>query len=693
MNERVLELLIRARNVSGPGIQAAQNALSSFANRVRAGLRGVQNVAGSVTRAFSQYWLAAVAAVYLVQKAFKGIINIMRQVGLEASIEVENIRIRLRAVLGSVAEGNKVFDDMAKLAASVPKTYQEIMAAAADLSGVVTKGSRDIAKLMPIIVDISAATGIEVREVTGQIIRMYSAGAASADTFRERGVLAALGFKAGVTYSNKETMDIITKQWEDGTGKFVDAAKMLSSTWGGVVSMFQDQWFNFRRMVGEAGFFDKVKDDLNALLILVNRWGEEGKLDQWAKNISKAFEGLYDRALEFVIVVVEGSGKIVTGLGNIAKKLNDVQIFLKMVAIGWQHVALAQALGTAPWKIKGYLDNIKKMEEELTVLLEKQIELGKESGFVEQTERASIHLRNLRGEVRALVAEQRMANQEAPPTSVSTGRFGDPEEASAWQDKVQAAMEGTDAINTILEDAMELSSYAKELEKINFLRVEQEKVQAVIDSEHAIDIERTQGFERLKVLKEAEAELSRKLAIQNAQAVMTSTGSTLGSIAQLFEVAQGEGKKYAVFIKALRIAEAVMNTAAAVTSAMTMQPFIPVGMAAAISAGAMGAAQIATIAAQPFSKGTDSVPSVLTPGEMVIPRSFAAAIRSGDLSLGGPGGERGAEGVSHNYYIQAVDAPSFVALVQRNPEAIEAVVGKALKHNTTLRGTMRESIA
>lgn len=42
-----------------------------------------------------------------------------------------------------------------------------------------------------------------------------------------------------------------------------------------------------------------------------------------------------------------------------------------------------------------------------------------------------------------------------------------------------------------------------------------------------------------------------------------------------------------------------------------------------------------------FAQGTDSVPAMLSPGEMVIPNTFAEAIRANRLSLGGPGGGGG----------------------------------------------------
>ena len=44
-----------------------------------------------------------------------------------------------------------------------------------------------------------------------------------------------------------------------------------------------------------------------------------------------------------------------------------------------------------------------------------------------------------------------------------------------------------------------------------------------------------------------------------------------------------------------------------------------------------------------FAEGTDSVPAMLTPGEMVFPRTMADAIRSGDITVGGKGGTGGGD--------------------------------------------------
>ena len=68
---------------------------------------------------------------------------------------------------------------------------------------------------------------------------------------------------------------------------------------------------------------------------------------------------------------------------------------------------------------------------------------------------------------------------------------------------------------------------------------------------------------------------------------------------KLEELRRREAKKK----KAIAIADAVVNTAIAVTSALSTQPFIPLAPIAAALAAAMGAVQIGVIASQPFAKG------------------------------------------------------------------------------------------
>jgi len=86
-------------------------------------------------------------------------------------------------------------------------------------------------------------------------------------------------------------------------------------------------------------------------------------------------------------------------------------------------------------------------------------------------------------------------------------------------------------------------------------------------------------------------------------------------------------RKYAKRRKVISLAEAVIGTAKAVINALQTQPFLPMGPIMAGLAGAMGAAQIATIAGAKMAHGgivpsgypNDTYPALLTSGEAVVP--------------------------------------------------------------------------
>ena len=100
----------------------------------------------------------------------------------------------------------------------------------------------------------------------------------------------------------------------------------------------------------------------------------------------------------------------------------------------------------------------------------------------------------------------------------------------------------------------------------------------------------------------------------------------------------------AIAMQALRIGEIIVNGMKAVSLIQATIP-PPASIPLVAKQNISTALQVATAAAQTFAgfvTGTDSVPAMLSPGEMVVPRTFADAIRAGDLSLSGDGGAGGA---------------------------------------------------
>lgn len=185
---------------------------------------------------------------------------------LEAQKNADSYRIRLESLLGSVKKGQQVFKDMQVWASKTPFTFSDTMNSAASIAGIMPD-PEEIKRWMNVIGDLAAATGLSIQETTGQVQRMLSAGATSADLFRERGVLAMLGFTAKTAYSAEETKKILWKSWEDSDSKYRGVMEKLAMTTEGQLSNMQDRWdmFKMNVMTANGGIGDSVVAMLQVL--------------------------------------------------------------------------------------------------------------------------------------------------------------------------------------------------------------------------------------------------------------------------------------------------------------------------------------------------------------------------------------------------------------------------------------------
>lgn len=226
-------------------------------------------------------------AVFSLQGALAGLgIALGLKSFIKASSTAESFQLRLESLTGSQEKANHAFREGARLAARMPHEYRDVMGSVTALTGVMEHGVDEALSWMPLISDLAAVSGLSLEETTSQFIRMYSAGAASADMFRERGILAMLGFKAGVSYNVQETRKAIIDSWVDVESKFRGASDRLANSWEGLTSMLSDRWFQFRQKVGEKGLFDEAKTAMNTLLDKLDELAEDGTIDEWAQGVS-----------------------------------------------------------------------------------------------------------------------------------------------------------------------------------------------------------------------------------------------------------------------------------------------------------------------------------------------------------------------------------------------------------------------
>lgn len=268
-------------------------------------------------------------AIFNLKTAIAGAgVGILGKQFVDAASTAEQYRVRLNRLLGSVQEGTRLFKAMSDYAGSVSFQYEEIMGAATSLSGVMKGGVDEIRQWMPLIGDLAAASGLTIEETTSQVIRMYSAGAASADMFRERGILAMLGFQAGVSYSAEETRKKLMEAWQDPASQFKGAAGDLGKTWDGLLSMISDLWFQFRNMVMESGVFDYMKALVMTFLDFTKRLKAEGKLDVYANEMAKNII----KALDYVI---KSFAAVLETLTLLKRGFEGIKIILNSLLAGW----------------------------------------------------------------------------------------------------------------------------------------------------------------------------------------------------------------------------------------------------------------------------------------------------------------------------------------------------------------------
>jgi len=197
------------------------------------------------------------SAVFNLQNAFIGLgAGLAIRSLVNTGKQIEGLQVRLKFLFGTASEGAKAFDEMAKFAAKVPFSLEEIQAGSGVLA-VVSKDAKELANLMEITGNVAAVTGLDFKTTAEQIQRSMSAGISAADLFRDRGVKSMLGFKAGAVVSVEETADAFQKIFGKG-GKYGKATDELAKTFEGTMSMIGDSFFNLKRSILDAGFFEEL---------------------------------------------------------------------------------------------------------------------------------------------------------------------------------------------------------------------------------------------------------------------------------------------------------------------------------------------------------------------------------------------------------------------------------------------------
>ena len=262
-------------------------------NQAKSSMKGFSSQ-GNVTKG-SIIGLAARLAP--LAAGFVAVSSAVNQVGksLGVAAQFEDVQVTLGNIVGSAEGGAAALNKIRDVARDLPVAFEELAASApgiATVSGTIGELDENIR----LAADIAGLFGIPFETAAGQIQRSFSAGAGAADVFREKGVLAAAGFEAGVTYSIDET---IAKFREFGV-EVDGSAEKLNKTYSGAVNQAGDAVTDFQAALGDA-----IKPEFQSFL----------------ENITKTFRDNEKQALEFAKTIGEN---VVSGVIRLARAVATV---------------------------------------------------------------------------------------------------------------------------------------------------------------------------------------------------------------------------------------------------------------------------------------------------------------------------------------------------------------------------------
>ena len=193
----------------------------------------------------------------------------------------------------------------------------------------------------------------------------------------------------------------------------------------------------------------------------------------------------------------------------------------------------------------------------------------------------------------------------------------------------------------------------------------------------------TAKFVQNTVLPMAEKWIGAQLNMTSAQeagdAARTASTTAAAATAGATSAAASKGQ----------VSNDAATAAANVYQSVSAIPYVGWLLAPPAAAAAFGAVEAFGSGIASFAVGSYSIPSDMPAnvhaGEMIIPKTFADSIRSGEATLGSGGG-----GDNYNVTIQAVDSQSFANLVNSNSGVIVSAVQKSVRNaNPQATGMMR----
>jgi len=244
---------------------------------------------------------------------------------VNAARSVEDLGITLKTLYGDAELAAQALDIVTESAAKLPVSLADIQAGVPSLA-LVEEQMGGLGNAIEFTSGIANAFGMSFQDAASNVQRALSAGIASADTFRDRGVKAFLGFQEGVEYTAEQTQELFTASFEKVTQANADAVNTMT----GQLSMFSDALFQIQVAVGEA-FGEAFMEALSGVTEAFAQNKEQ--IIEVARTIGEVLGGALKIVIEnFDILVAAMAGAFAAAaVGQIIAVVNAIVTFTNAV--------------------------------------------------------------------------------------------------------------------------------------------------------------------------------------------------------------------------------------------------------------------------------------------------------------------------------------------------------------------------
>ena len=619
--------------------------------------------------------------------------------------EIEGLQVRLKFLFGTAEEGSKAFDEMAKFASKVPFSLAEIQRGAGVLA-VVSKDSKELANIMKITGNVAAVTGLDFKTTAEQIQRSLSAGISAADLFRDRGVKAMLGFKAGAKVSVEETVEAFERVFGAG-GKFDGATDQLAQTFEGTLSMIGDKIFNFKRTILEAGFFPELKKQFKDLdNFLAN---QSDALDKMAIKIGKglaiAVKNLGDAIIfvkENVDLFAGALGTLIalkvagfffgaaTALAGLTAGMKAFNFATKKNIIFGSIMVFASAMGFLISKFKEFkgelateFDNksIKELKEDLEAseeAMRKYAGLG--AAGLPKVNKELANQKILIELIAEKTNELNLANGKAIQQMRDSLKLQKEKNEFNLQDVIDELKKEQEAIDKKEKAVREILEKNK-IDSIRIFHEMQAEKERINNEAKVLEIKKEiEHFQHLKKIHKdyADSRIKSDQDLKDKEDKMRelATEHTISEARSTLEILAGMNKRAFEALKVVRTAEAIINTHSAAVTAFYKFGGWPTGIIPAAATVAKGMAMVAQIQSTSYSGRQqggmvkEGQPYMVGEAgkELFVPNQSGTIVPNHDLG----------QPVNVNFNINTVDARGFNELLVNSRGVIVNMINNAV---------------